>query len=166
MEYEVLELVEMLYSMFTEAWGVPLGNEKCIIERDKALGLIDEIKAQLPVELAEAQRLVATRDELILIAKREAESIRKAAEEHARNLVEEKEIIRIAKARSNELLSTAENKSRELRRAANEYVDDALRRTEEAVGAALDEVRQSRARFRNVSGSKQQMPQIQNIPKE
>ena len=37
----------MLYTMVSEAWGVPLGNDKCIVEREKALKLIEEIKAQL-----------------------------------------------------------------------------------------------------------------------
>jgi len=148
---EVLELVEMLYNMIAEAWGVPLSSEKCIIERDKALNLLDEIKAQLPVELAESRRLVSARDEFILNAKREAETIRKEAEEHARALVDDKEIVRVAKARSTEMMSTAEQKSKELRRVASEYADDALRRTEEAVSAALDDVRQSRVRFRSAA---------------
>ena len=39
MEHEVLQLLEMLYTMISEAWGVPLGNDKCIIERDKVLNL-------------------------------------------------------------------------------------------------------------------------------
>ena len=153
MENEVLELLEMLYTMVTEAWGVPLGNEKCIVERDKVLNLLDEIKAQLPNELAEAKRLVTARDEFINNAKREAESIRKAAEERANEMVEEQEIVMAAKTRSNELLANAENRTRELYRVANEYVDDALRRTEEAVNAALSEVRQSRTNFRSAAGA-------------
>lgn len=153
MENEVHELLEMLYTMISEAWGVPLGNEKCIIERDKALNLLEEVKAQLPAELAEAKRLVAARDEFITNVHREAESMRHAAEEHARHMVEEQEIVRVAKARANELITNAENKSRELRRVANEYVDDLMRRTEEAVSTALNEVSQARARFRSVSAS-------------
>jgi len=160
MEHEVNELIEMLYTMVTEAWGVPLGNEKCIVERDKVLGLLDQIKEQLPVELAEAKRLVSARDEFIGNAKREAESIRKAAEERARQLVDEQEIMRVAKARSTELLTTSENKSRELRRVANEYVDDAMRRTEEALTAAYNEVHQSRVRFRGLAGA----PAAQETP--
>lgn len=165
MENEVLELVEMLYTMISEAWGVPLGNEKCIIERDKALNILDEMKAQLPVELAEAKRLVAARDEFIVNAKREAESVRKVAEEHARHLVEEQEIVRVARARATELTTSAESKSKELRRVANEYVDDALRRTEEAVSAALDEVRQSRVRFRSAA-TVRPVQQIQTMSRE
>ena len=153
MEHEVNELIEMLYTMVTEAWGVPLGNEKCIVERDKVLNLLDQIKEQLPVELAEAKRLVSARDEFIGNAKREAESIRKAAEDRARQLVDEQEIMRVAKARSTELLTTSETKSRELRRVANEYVDDAMRRVEESLNAAYNEVHQSRVRFRGLAGT-------------
>ena len=155
MENEVLELLEMLYTMVTEAWGVPLGNEKCIVERDKVLNLLDEIKAQLPTELAEARRLVNARDEYINNARREAESIRKNAETRASEMVEEQEIVIAAKTRSNEVLTNAENRTRELYRVANEYVDDALRRTEEAINSALSEVRQSRTNFRAAAGSGQ-----------
>ena len=158
MENEVLELIEMLYTMVTEAWGVPLGNEKCIVERDKVLNLLDEIKAQLPAEVAEARRLVNARDEFIGSAKREADAIRKAAEDRAREMVEEQEIVIAAKTRSNEVLTQAENRTRELYRVANEYVDDALRRTEEAINSALSEVRQSRSNFRAAAGSGQQSP--------
>ena len=153
MENEVLELIEMLYTMVTEAWGVPLGNEKCIVERDKVLNLLDEIKARLPQEMAEAKRLVASRDEFIGNAKREAESVRRAADERAKEMLEEQEIVRAAKQRSNEVLTAAENRTRELYRVANAYVDDALRRTEEAINTALGEVRQSRASFRSAAGS-------------
>lgn len=149
----VLELLEMLFTMVNEAWGIPLGAEKCVIERDKALDLIDEIKAQFPNELSEAKRLVEARAEFITSAKKEAESIRKTAEERAKQLVEEQEVIRAAKGRSSEIMSNAESSSTELKRAANEYVDDTMKRTEEALAAALEEMRQTRARFRSAAGA-------------
>ena len=67
--HEVMEIIDDLYGMVSEAWGVPLGNEKCIVERDKLLNLLDEIKDKLPAELAEARRLVQTRNEFITNAK-------------------------------------------------------------------------------------------------
>ena len=85
-ENEVMSLVDSLYNMISEAWGVPLGNDKCIIERDKFMNILDEIKAQLPVEVAEAKRLVTARDEFIGSAKREAESIRKVQQALADSL--------------------------------------------------------------------------------
>lgn len=153
MDNEVMELIDELYSMVSEAWGVPLGNDKCIVERDKVLNMIEDIKAQLPVELSEAKRLVSARDEFIGNAKKEAESIRRTAEEKARALVDEQEIVRIARTRSSELMANAENKSRELRRVASDYVDDILRRSEESLAAALNEVRGSRSQFRAAAGT-------------
>lgn len=153
---EVIELIEKLYTMVTEAWGVPLGNDKCIVDREPVLELLNEIKARMPVELAEAKRLVLTRDEFIGNAKREAESIRKSADEKAKQMIEEQEIVRIARAQSEKMVSDAEHKSKELRRVASEYVDDILRHTEETVAAALKSVNQSRVSFRNLSGAAEQ----------
>ena len=153
MSSRIPELLEMLHTMITEAWGLPLGAEKCVIERDKALDLLDEIRAQLPTEIAEAKRLIDARSDFINNAKREAEAIRRTAEEKAKQLVDEQEIIRIARARSNEMLSMAEASTTELRRVANEYVDDAMQRTEEALAAALGELRDSRAKFKQAARS-------------
>ena len=153
MSSRIPELLEMLHTMITEAWGLPLGAEKCVIERDKALDLLDEIRAQFPTEIAEAKRLIDARADFIGNAKREAEAVRRAAEEKAKQLIDEQEIIRIAKARSTEMLSNAESTTVELKRVANEYVDDALQRTEEALATALNELKQSRAKFRQASAS-------------
>ena len=100
---DIIELLDILYGMVNEAWSVPLGNDKCIIEREKAIEIINEIKVNLPTAIAEAQRLVAARDEFIGNAKREAEAVRKSAEEKARAMVEEQEIVRVAREKSAEI---------------------------------------------------------------
>ena len=79
MSSRIPELLEMLYAMISEAWGLPLGAEKCVIERDKALDLLDEIRAAFPTEIAEAKRLLDARADFINNAKREAEAIRRTA---------------------------------------------------------------------------------------
>ena len=152
MDNEVMELIDTLYSMVSEAWGVPLGNDKCIVEREKVLSMIEDIKNRLPAELSEAKRLVSARDEFIGNAKREAESIRRAAEEKARAMVDEQEVVRVARAKAAELETNAVNRSNALRQAAMEYIDDALRRAEESANAALTELHSSRARFRGTAG--------------
>ena len=161
MDNEVMELIDQLYTMVSEAWGVPLGNEKCIVERDQVLEILDEIKTAMPVELSEAKRLVSARDEFINNAKREAEGIRNQAEERARALVDDQEIVRIAKARSNEMLASTQAKADALRRASSQFCDEALRRTEEAIQMALTEVQESRVRFRAASREQMQAQQAQ-----
>ena len=66
----VEELLDMLYELIDEAKSVPLASDKCIIERDKALDLLDDIKAQFPMELSEAKKLIAARTDYIASAKR------------------------------------------------------------------------------------------------
>ena len=53
---DIIELLDILYGMVNEAWGVPLGNDKCIIEREKAIDIINDIKAALPTSIAESKR--------------------------------------------------------------------------------------------------------------
>ena len=142
------ELLDELYSMVSDAWGLPIGQERCVIDRNKALDLLDEIKAQLPGELAEAARLVNARADFIANAKKEADNMRRAAEEHAKRMVDEQTIVRAAKLLAAELLEAAEDRARSMRKAANDYADDAMRRTESAISDALEEVRQSRVKFR------------------
>ncbi len=156
----VQELLDMLYNLVTDAWAVPLGANKCVIERDKILDLLDEIKGQLPTELSEAQRLVAARTEFINSAKREADTMRKNAEEQARQLVDEQNIVKEAREKANRLISAAEEKSAELRRVANEYADDALRRTEDAISEAYREVHNSRANFRSAAAAVTPSPEF------
>ncbi len=123
MENGVQELLQMLSNMISEARSVPLSSDKCIIEREKTLDMIDEIKAQLPGELSEAKRLVTARNEFINNAKHEAESIKKVAEDRARQLVDEEEIVKQAKVKSDDIIANAKDKSAELRRVANEYAE-------------------------------------------
>ena len=127
MENHALDIIDMLYNMIAEAWGVPLGNDKSIVERDKALNLLDDLKATLPMELSEARRLVNARDEFVANAKQEADNIRRGAEDKATQMIDEQNVYKEARRRSDEIVQTAEAKSRELLRAANSYLDDALR---------------------------------------
>lgn len=150
---EVMELIDSLYNMVSEAWGVPLGNDKCIVEREAVLEILNEIRSRMPSELSEAKQVLSAKDEFISNAKREAESVRKTAEDRARELLEEQEIVKRSKAYSAQLVSDAELKSGELRRVASEYVDEILRKTEETVSETLKTVNAVRASFRGAAGA-------------
>lgn len=153
MENQALDIIDMLYAMIAEAWGVPLGNDKCIVERDKALGLLDDLKAVLPQELSEARRLVNARNEFVGHAKKEAENIRRSASDEAESLINKENVLLEAQKRAKAIVDDAEKKSREIRRVAGSYLDDALRQTEDAVAAALENVRSVRTQVKAVSAT-------------
>ncbi|MBP5169586.1 MAG: hypothetical protein ILP14_10375 [Oscillospiraceae bacterium] len=144
---DIIELLDILYGMVNEAWGVPLGNDKCIIEREKAIDIINDIKAALPSSISESKRLVAARDEFIGNAKREAEALRKNAEEQAARMVDEQEIVRVAREKSAQMVEEAERKTGELKRVASQYVDEIIRRAESTLNDALTTVRQTQSAF-------------------
>ena len=66
------------------------------------------------------------------------------------------EYIVAARAKGHDIVTRAEERSREMYRVANDYSEDVLRRTEEAVQMALDEVKQTRVRFRAASNEQMQ----------
>lgn len=138
---DVQHLLDMLYEMIDGAKNAPLTSDKCILNRDEALDLLDEIRAQLPVELSRAQELIRAKEDYVKAAKRDVERMMQQAEQDAKNKVSETEVLGIAREKSHEIVKKAEDRSREMYRVANEYTEDALRRTEEAIQMALEEVK-------------------------
>ena len=158
-EKDVQRLLDMLYGMIDEAKGAAFSSEKCIINREEALDLLDEIRGKLPLELKKAQELLRARDEFVENAKKKVEQMLRQAELDAKTIVSESETLQQARQKASEVTHRAEERSKELYRVANSYTEDALRRTEEAIQSALDEVRESRIRFRAASAEKMQTQQ-------
>ena len=156
MANDVQYLIDMLYEMIDTAKTMPMARDKCVIVREDALDLLDDLRGQLPAELKKAQDLIRARAEYVEYAKKEAEKIRRQAELDAKTKVSESEVIYAAKEKARQIVGRAEERSRQLYQVANSYAEDALARTEEAVQAALDEVKQSRVRFRTTSAAKMQ----------
>lgn len=146
-EQNIEQIISALYDMVQDARGLPLGADKCIIERDKVLDMLDEIIGQLPVELKQARTIVESRNELIGQARREAENLIRQAQEKAAELVCEEAIYKEAKLQCQELIAQTQSRMADLRKASNDYMDDALRRTEESIAMSLEDVRNTRAKF-------------------
>ncbi len=147
-ERGIEELLGTLYEMVQDAKSVPFKNGACAMDRERMLDLLDEISNHLPGELKQAKTIVDSRSELITSAKREAEGILKNAQAQARQLVAQEAIYQEAKSQANEMVRAAQEKIKELKQVTNDFVDESLRQTEEAVAQALGEVRDSRSKFR------------------
>ncbi len=141
------ELINSLYEMVEDAWTMPLGADRCVLEREKVLDVLDEIRANLPSDLKMAREIVAKRNDILESGKKEAENMRKQAEEFARQRVSEHEVTQEARKKAAEMIASAEQRAREVMRVAGEYCDDAMKRTEDALSQTLSEVKQSRVQF-------------------
>lgn len=154
-EKHIEDIINALYDMVQDARALPLGADKCILERDKVLDMLDEIIAQLPAELKQSRTIVESRNELIGQARREAENIVRQAQQKASELVEQEAIYLEAKRQCQEMVTKTQVRIAELRKASNEYMDDALRRTEEAIALSLGEVKDTRAKFRALTAAQE-----------
>lgn len=158
MANRIEEIISSLYEMVQDAWSLPLGAEKCVLERDKVLDLLDEISNQLPGELKQAKTIVESRNEVITNAKHEAERILKQAEQRARQMMSQEEVYTMAQQEADTMIKNAQQKIKDLKQVTNEFVDDALSRTESAISTALEEIKQSRKSFQAVVGTQQPKP--------
>ena len=147
-EQHIEDIISALYDMVQDARALPLGADKCILERDKVLDMLDEIIAALPGELKQSRTIVESRNELIGQARREAESIVRQAQQQAKELVAEEAIYQEARNQCQEMYNKTQARIAELRKVSNDYMDDALRRTEEAIAISLEDVRDTRVKFR------------------
>lgn len=154
------DIIGALYDMVQDARSMPLSADKCILERDKVLDILDEIIAQLPGELKQARTIVESRNELVSQARREADGVIREAQEKASQLVMKEAIYAEAKKRSEELVGQTQNRINQLRKAANEYMDESLRQTEEVISSALNEVRDTRMKFRAVTEAQEQRKNV------
>lgn len=157
------DIIGTLYDMVQDARSMPLAADKCILERDRVLDLLDEIIAQLPAEIKQSRTIVESRNELISQARREAEGILRQAHDQANELVAKEEIYKEARKRSEELVTQTQDRINQLRKAANDYMDESLRRTEENISQALHEVQDTRMKFLAVTESQEQRKAAPNV---
>ena len=156
MASDINRLIDMLFERIEDAKSPALKPNMSLIDREEVLDLLEELRAELPVEIKRAQELLAAREKFVEEAKRDVERMMRQAELDAKTKVSESEGIYAAKEKARQIVGRAEERSRQLYQVANEYAEDALARTEEAVQAALDEVKQSRVRFRTASAAAMQ----------
>ena len=147
------DIIGALYDMVQDARSVPLNADKCMVERDKVLDMLDEIITQLPAELKTSRTIVESRNELISQARREAEGIIRQAQEQAEELVNREAIYLEARRRSEELVKQTQAKINDLKAAGNAYMDNNLRQTEEIIARCLSEVQDTRVKFQNLTGT-------------
>ena len=116
----VNELLDTIEDLLEESTGMPLSGGKRIVDVEQIRDYLDDIRANLPVELRQAQSIVSDRAQLIESANAQAQAIVKKAEERARILVSEAEIVRAAQQRASEIVSAAQTEARTVRRALDD----------------------------------------------
>lgn len=92
-----------------------------IVDREMALGFIDELRAAIPEEVSAAKRISAEGARIVEKAREEAERIVARAQEQAAFLIDERGLTQAAERMSDEIIADARADAAEIRRGADEY---------------------------------------------
>ena len=142
------ELLDLLDETLEESTNLPFTGGKRMVDVDKVRDIIDDIRLNMPAEIKQAKAIVNDRAEIVAGARREAEGIIKKAEDRARIMVDQQEIVRQAQQKAAELLSAAQQQSREMRTTITDYCENMLRQTEESLARSAAEVKNVRGALR------------------
>ena len=144
----VSELLDTIEDALEESANVPLSGGKRLVDVEQIQDYLDEIRANLPAELRQAQQIVNDRAQIVDSANAQAQAIVKKAEERARILVSEAEIVKTAQQRAAEITAAAQSEARTLRQTVTDYCETMLRNTEETMLENASQVKNIRANLR------------------
>ena len=143
----VNELLDTIEDTLEESTSMPLSGGKRLVDVEKVRDYLDDIRANLPGELRQAQQIVNDRAQIVDTANAQAQAIVKKAEERARILVSDAEIVKAAQQRAAEITAAAQSESR-TRQTVTDYCDNMLKTTEEAMVENAAQVKNVRANLR------------------
>jgi hypothetical protein len=152
----VEELLDEIEEMVEKAFSVPLSGGRCIIDGENLMTIVEDLRLNMPKEFRQAKAIVSDRLEIINEAKRESESIVRTAEERARIMTSQEEIVHLAQAKANDMVTMAQAKCREMKKVANDYVEDLMKRTDDTLVNNLAELRKARQSLRTPNKSNEE----------
>jgi cell division septum initiation protein DivIVA len=139
-----LDRIDEMIAMVEAARSVPMSRNNCMVDRGEMIGLLDQLRAELPADLRKAAALLEERDRILDKGKREAERIISEGEsEHAR-LVSVNEITVSAEHEGARIISEARSEAQRLREEVDDYVDTALANFEQFLTRALASIERGR----------------------
>jgi primosomal protein N' len=144
------EILDTMDEILDKAATVPFTVKKCIIDSEHMRDMINELRLNLPTEIKQARHITQDRNEILRQANTEAEAIIKRAEERAKSITANDEIVRLSKQQANEILTQAQRGMKEAKSVVDQYVDQVLIKSEEALRQSLEEIRKKHSELKAV----------------
>ena len=140
-----------LRELILNARAMPM-SASCVINRGEVLAAIDDVIANLPDEIAGAQQVIDMAAYKIAEGEAEAGRIMADARDHAANLAQHSEVVRIAEQLAAQMRIEAGTEAAALRRETDEFIDARMASFESVLHKTVSQVRTARARLSERSG--------------
>ena len=143
---DVHDKLDDLTALVESARSMPM-SASCIVNRGEVLALLDEMRAELPEEFDEAERILREREGVLDQARAEAEEIVAAAHEERMRLVSQTEVYAQAQREAGRIRGEAREEAGRMQDDTDAYVDGKLASFEIALSKTLEAVRHGRDRI-------------------
>jgi len=133
---DLYELIDRLEVSVDHAKSFPF-TDNCIVDREEMLILISMIRENLPSEIKQAKWLLEQNKQLIVEARKEAESIKREAEMRMTAMIDEHEITREARKLGAQTIDNANISAAQIRKKSLDYARKKLADLEEQLTEML-----------------------------
>lgn len=137
---DILHLVDRLETLITQSRLIPLTVYR-LVDEDRALELIDQMRISIPEEVRKAKRIHQERDRVIAQAHEESSRLVALAREEAGGLIHRDVIAEAAESRAETIVERAQGEARTIKAEADEYVIQVLSALEEDLLRSMTVVR-------------------------
>jgi cell division septum initiation protein DivIVA len=144
---DILHLVDRLEEIFNAGTAIPLSH-KLMVDEDRVLEIIDQMRVSIPEEVKKAQQVLAQRDRIMAQAQEEAARTVQIAKEKAEQLVGREAMVQQAQAKSDQMLQAARTDAEQIRAEADDYTLEVLTKLESELVKSLTQARNGIAKLR------------------
>lgn len=137
---DILQLIDRLEELFNESKTIPL-TRNVMVDEDKMLDIIDQMRIAIPEEVKKAQQLLGQRDRVLAQAQEEANRTLEIARQKADQLVSKDMVAVEAQRRAEQIVAQARSDAEGVRADADDYVINSLRQLEAELDRNLNQVR-------------------------
>lgn len=139
----LLQILDELAALLATARQMPM-SASVLVNKAEALDLLDAARSVVPEQVAEAEGIVSSAQDVVERANAKAAMVIQGAELRAKKLIEDQQIVAEAKARAAQIVTEAEAKAAQLMEEANDYCDRTLAQFEIELGHVAKQVQAGR----------------------
>ena len=136
---DILQLIDRLEELFNDAKAVPF-THNVVVDEDRMLELIDQMRIAIPEEVKKAQQVMAQRDRVMAQAQEEANRTLQLSRDKAEQLIERDIIVQEAQRRAEQILAQARGEAEATRVDADNYVVDTLMQLQDQISKLSNQV--------------------------
>jgi cell division septum initiation protein DivIVA len=122
---DILHLIDRLEELFNESRPIPL-TSNVIVDEDRMLDLIDQMRIAIPEAVKQAQKLMAEKDRTLAQAQEEATRTLNLARDKSDGMLDREAIVEAAQARADQITSQARIDGDIIRQEADDYALESL----------------------------------------